>query len=188
MSVGQQKTGRRVIELAVRPGNRVMTIRARRGEPQRHVIHRRDCVVVVSLVAVHAGAAGDVVVAELRVMATAALQRGHSVGIRQRKSGSGVIKRRRNPGPGVVAGFASSGDSRGLMIWIRRALEILLVTRNAGVHGQGVVATVGRAVAVGARAWRYRMHASQRETHVIVIKSRGQRRPARRRVAIVAGR
>ena len=177
-----------MIKFAVGPDDRIVAVLASRGEPQCDVIYWRDCVVVVSLVAGHAGPTGDVVVAELRVMATAALQRGYSVGIRQRKSGSGVIKRRRNPGPRVVTGFASSGDSRGLMIRIRRALEVLQVTRNASVHRQGVVATVGRAVAVGARAWRYRMHASQWETHVIVIKSRGQRGPGCRRVAILAGR
>jgi hypothetical protein len=124
VSVGQQKTGRGVIELAVGPYHRVMTVLARRREPQRHVIDGGGRVVVIGLVAVRAGAAGDVVVAELRVMAAAALQRRYGVGIGQEKPGLGVIKLRRIPRRGVVARLAGRRDSRLLMIGIGGALEI----------------------------------------------------------------
>jgi len=124
VTVGQQKTGRGVIELAVGPYHRVMTILARRREPQRHVIDGRGGVVVIGLVAVHAVPVGDAVVAELRVMATAALQRGYGVAIRQEKPGLGVIKLRRLPRSGVMARLAGRRDSRLLMIGIGSALEI----------------------------------------------------------------
>jgi hypothetical protein len=88
------------------------------------VIDRRDCIVVVGLVAIHAISVGDVVVAELRVVAAAALQRGHSVCIGQQEPGFGVIKGRRFPSPRVVARLAVRRDPGLLVIWVGSALEI----------------------------------------------------------------
>ena len=57
---GQRKAGCRVIELAITPLHRVMTLFASRGESR--MCHRTRSVVVVVLVAAHARRAGDAVV------------------------------------------------------------------------------------------------------------------------------
>ena len=55
MKTRQGPTGRRVIELAIRPQHGVMTAFARRRETQRHMVNRRLRVVVVRLMACDAG-------------------------------------------------------------------------------------------------------------------------------------
>ena len=113
-----------MIEFAIGPHHRIVASRARRRESNLDVIDGRGGVVVIGHVAVHAVPVGDAVVAELRVMATAALQRGYGVAIRQEKPGLGVIKLRRLPRSGVMARLAGRRDSRLLMIGIGSALEI----------------------------------------------------------------
>ena len=90
----QRKSCGRVIELAVGPLHRVMTLFAGGGEAgMRHWAQR---FVVVVLVATHAGGAGDFVV--IVDVAIAALTRRHGVRPGQRKSGLRVIEGRWLPG------------------------------------------------------------------------------------------
>ena len=141
MSVRQQETGRRVIELAVGPLDGIVTARASRREAHGDVIHRRGGVVVIGLVAVHAGTAGDVVVAELSVVATVALQRWIGVAVTQQKTGRGVIELTVSPHHRIVAGFASQREpSLDVIHWRDRVVVIGLVAVRACAAGDVVVA------------------------------------------------
>jgi len=79
---GEGEAGGRVIELAIRPGNGVVTVRARSGEPG--VWHWRGRVGVVGLVATDAGRIGEIVV--VVDMAVGTLPRRNGVGTGQGKS------------------------------------------------------------------------------------------------------
>ena len=83
MRVGQRETGCRVVKFAIRPLNSVVARVACRGEAGARVGDGRGRIVVIGQVAVHAGPAGDVVIAELRVMTVGALPGRIGVGVRQ---------------------------------------------------------------------------------------------------------
>ena len=148
--VGQREAGRGVIELAVGPYHRVMTILARRRESNLDVIDGRGGVVVIGHVAVHAVPVGDGVVAVLRVMATGALQRWIRVTVGQQKTGRGVIELAVGPERRIVAGF-TSGREPGLDVIDRcgGVVVIGLVAVQAGAAGDVVVAEL-RVMTTGA--------------------------------------
>ena len=82
MRTRQNKSGGRVIELAIGPGYSVMTLLAGCGEAGMR--YRRSRRVVVGLVATDAGGRGDVVV--VVDVTVRALARRHRVCARQRES------------------------------------------------------------------------------------------------------
>ena len=101
-----------------------MALLARGWEPG--VRHRGYGVVEIILVAADAGRAGDV---EIVIdVAIRTLPRGNRVCTRQRKPRFRVMERRRLPGCGGVAGFASLCESPAHVIRVRGSLEILQVT------------------------------------------------------------
>ena len=163
MRTRQNESGGRVIELAIRPGHGVVTLRA--GCRETGVRHRRGRRVVVGLVATDAGGRGDVVV--VVDVTVRALARRHRVRARQREPGCGMVKRCRLPCSGVVARLASLRESAAHVIRIRRALEILQVTRHTGRTGQVVVVAD---VAIDALARRHGMRTRQNESGRGVIE------------------
>ncbi len=99
----QRKAGLRVIELAVRPLDRVMALLA--GSREAGVRHRAFCVVVIGLVARDASGVRDVVV--VVDVAIGALPRGHGMRPGKREGGLGVIEIRRLPRRSRVTKFAT---------------------------------------------------------------------------------
>lgn len=93
-------------------------------------------------------------------MAVGTLPRWDGVRASQRETSTTVVKRRIEPGSRVVARVAGLGEVRGRVIWVRRSLEVLEVTRNA-CRGRQVVVIVH--VAINTLPGRHRMHARQRE-------------------------
>ena len=177
MRTAQRESGSRVIKLRVRPLHGVMALLARGRESG--VRHRAYRGVEVILVAADAGRAADV---EIVIhVAIRTLPRGNRVCTRQRKPRFRVIERRRLPGCGGVAGFASLRESPAHMVRVRGSLEIFQVTRHAGRARQVVVVVD---VAVAALPRRNRMRAGQHKIHGGVIEFR--RLPRRSRVALQA--
>ena len=161
----QRKASRRVVELAIGPQHSVVALLASRGESC--VGNRSGGGVVVVLVATDAGSAGDaVVVVDVTVRA---LPRRNRVRPGQRKSRLGMVEGRRLPGGGVVTGLACLREAAGYVIWVRGALKVLQVARNASGAGQVVVVVD---VAVGALPRRHGMSTSQCEIDHRVIEGR----------------
>ena len=107
--VREGETGRRMIELAVGPLDRVVTALTGCRESQLRVVDRRGCRVVVLQVARRASRCGQVVVVvDVAVEANA---RRVSVRIRQRKSHRSVIEGRGLPRDGRVASLAGLRES-----------------------------------------------------------------------------
>jgi len=79
-----------VVKHSVRPQHRVVTQFASRRESRRNVVHRRESVVVISLMATHAGRSGDVVVAV--DMATRTLQWWHHVRSSEGETGGRMVE------------------------------------------------------------------------------------------------
>ena len=102
MESRQCESGSRVIERAIGPSHRVMTLQAGRGETG--VRHGADRGIVILLVAADAGCGSDVVV--VIDVAIRTLARRHHVRTRQRETRLGVIKSRGLPGCRVVTSFA----------------------------------------------------------------------------------
>ena len=162
----QWEAGAGVIELAVRPQNRVVTIGAGGGDSRGQVGERADRVVIVSQMARYAGRIGEVVV--VVDVAVGALQRRNGVASGQRKAGAVVIERGIQPGRGVMALLARLGKIGGHVIGMGSALEIRQVARHASGSGDVVVVID---VAVGAEARRDGVHSGQREAGAVVIES-----------------
>lgn len=91
-------------------------------------------------------------------VAIGALPWGCRVRSGQRESGAVVVERRILPGTGVVARAASLREVRTHVVWIRRTLVILQVTRNASRVVQIVVVVH---MAIGALPRRHGVHAGQ---------------------------
>jgi len=164
----QGKSGGGVVELSIAPLHRVVALLAGSGECG--VRYRGGRVVVILLVATDASGGGDaVVVVDVTV---AALARRHVVRSGQRKSGFGMIERRRLPGRSVVAGVARLRESARDVTGVGRVLEIFQVARDAGGSGQVVVIV---RVAIAALARRHGVRTSQCEVHHGMIELR--RRP-----------
>ena len=91
-------------------------------------------------------------------MAIGALPWGCRVRSSQREPGAVVVERRILPGTRVVARAASLREVRTHVVWVRRTLVILQVTRNASRVVQIVVVVH---VAIGALPRRHGVHAGQ---------------------------
>ena len=115
---------------------------------------------IVLQVAVHAGAARDVVVAERRVMAVGTGARRNRVQARQRESGGGVIKLAIGPGDRVMALLTGRWESR-MGHRRRRRVVVVLMATDAGYHRDVVVIVC---VAIAALPRRNGVRPSQRKT------------------------
>src|SRR5579864_5937398 len=96
-----------MVELAIGPGNRVMTLRARCREPGMR--HRGGGVVVVGLMATHAGGRRNVVV--VIDVAIRTLPRWNGMRAAQRESGGRVIELPVGPLHRVMALLARGRES-----------------------------------------------------------------------------
>ena len=162
----QRKAGGGVVELAIGPQHRVVTLLARRGETR--VRHRRGSIAIVGLVTADARRVGDAVV--VVDVAVRALPWRHHMVARQRKSRFRVVKRCRLPSRSVVAHLAGLREPALHMVGIRRVLEVLQMTRHAS-RRRDVVVVVH--VTVRALPWRHGVHARQWEVHRRVVETGG---------------
>ena len=152
----QNKSGRRVIELAIGPRHGVVTLLASGREPRMR--HRRGRRVVVSLMTTDAGGRSDVVV--VVDVTVRALARGHCVRTAKREPRGAVVEGGIQPAGGVVTLLTGLRKIRRHVIGIRRALEIFQVAGHARGARQVVIAVD---VAVGALPRRNRMRAGESE-------------------------
>ena len=152
----QNEACRRVIELPVGPGHRVVTLLARSRESCMR--HRRGRRVVVGLMAADAGSRGDVVV--VVDVTVRALTRRHGMRSAQREPGGAVVEGCIQPTGRVVTLLTGLREIRRHVIRIRRALEIFQVAGHARGARQVVIAVD---VAVGALPRRNRMCAGESE-------------------------
>jgi len=166
MRPGQRESRLRVIESRRLPGRSVVASVASLGEAAGHVIRIRRALEVREM-AGYACSAGDVVVAELRVVTIRTLPRRHHMCAGQHEIHQRVIESRRRPCDRGMALLASRGEASSNVIGIRRALEIFQVTRNAGCAGE-VVVVVG--VAVGTLARRNGVPSAQGKSRRGVVE------------------
>ena len=160
----QNESGGRVIELAIRPGHGVMTLRA--GCRETGVRHRRCGLVVVRLMATDAGGRGDVeVVVDVTVRT---LSRRNCVRTAERESSGRVIELRVRPLHRIVALLTRSRES-GVRHWAYRIVEVVLMAADAcGARNIEIVIDV--AICTLARGNGVRT--GQRKTGLRVIESR----------------
>ena len=178
--VGQRESGRRVVKLSVRPHDRVVATFTRRREVGLDMVHRRDRVGVVLLMASDAQGAGQVVV--VVDMAVGADARRHQVRIGQRETRGGMVERRVQPGGRVMAGLAGLREVRGDVVGVGGALLVLQMARHARRGGQVVVVVD---VAVGADSRGHKVQPGEREPRGGVVERRVQ--PGGRVVAGLTG-
>jgi len=149
MGAGQWESGLGVIELAIRPLDRVMTLLARGRESR--VRHRTLRILVVGLVTRNARRIRDVViVVDVAVRASSWWNR---MGAGQWESGLGVIKLAIRPLDRVMTLLARGRESRVRHRTVR-ILIVGLVTRYAGGVGDVVVIVD---VAIDALSRRHRV-------------------------------
>ena len=162
VKASQCPTGGGVIELAVRPQNRVMAAFAGRRETQSDVVDRSLRVVVVGLVAGDAGRSRDLVIA----VHVALGARQGCVESGQRPACRGMVELAIRPQHCVVAVFARRREARSDVV--NRSLRVVvvgLVACHAGRAGQVVVV-----IDVALHAGRRRVEASQGPTRCGVIE------------------
>ena len=165
MRTGEGESGRGVIEFAIGPLHGVVASFAGSRERSGNVVHRRGGLVVIGLMAAHAGGAAQVVV--VIDVAIRALPRRHDVRSRERKSGAVVIEGCVQPGARAVALIAGLREIRGHMVRIRRALIVSQVATDARGAGQVVIVVL---VAIRALPGWHGVQSRQRKTGGGVIK------------------
>ena len=164
MRTAQNESGGRVIELAIRPGHSVMTLRA--GCRETGMRHRCGGGIEVGLMATDAGGRGDVeVVIDVTV---GTLPRRNRVRTGQRESGGRVIELRVRPLHRVMALLARSREP-GVRHRGYRVIEVVLVAADA--CGAGDIEIVID-VAIGTLPRRNRVRTRQRKARLRVIESR----------------
>jgi len=154
----------RVIELAIRPLDRVMAGRARCREVRRHVIRIGRRIILSRVAGEAIGIRNVVVVVNVAVRAHA---RRHLVRIRQRPARLAVVKLPIAPLQRVVTHFACRWEFRRHVIRILRLVVVVLVAAHAR-RVRDVVVVVD--VAVRARPRRHRMRIRQRPARLAVVK------------------
>ena len=168
-----------MIELPVRPGNRVVTGLTIGGEP---LMRRTGRVVEVFLMARNASRAGQVeVVVDVAVRARPGR---NGVPSRQRESHRIVIELRIQPVIRDVALLAGSRVSEGDVVRSLRLLEVRFMAGNAR-RGHGLELTVGRVLMAGI-AIDCRVGPGQRETIVVLLDLLDRYSPATHAVALLA--
>ena len=161
----QCKTGGGVVEGCVGPQHGVMTGCARGRERSRNMVYRRSRIVVIGLVARHAGRARQIVVVVNVAIGTQ--PRRHEMRTGEREPGRAVVERRVEPGRRAVARVASLREVRCDVIRVRCALEIGQMARDAGRTIQGIVVIH---VAVCTLTRRHCVQTSQREPRAVVVE------------------
>ena len=117
-----------MIELAGRPYHGVVTALASCREARRYMVNRRLRVVVIGLVARHAGRARQVVIV-IHVALSALRRRVRSS---QCPAGRGMIELPSRPHNSVVAVLASCGEAQRNVVYRRlRVVVVRLVARHA---------------------------------------------------------
>ena len=163
---GQREPGLRVVELRWLPGAGGVAGLAGLRESLLYMVRIRRVLEILQ-VARDARRLGDVVVV-VHVTIDAGAWR-HGVLARQRESGLSVIEVGWLPRAGGVAGLARLREASLYVVRIRRALEILEVTRDAGCL-RDVVVVIDVAIGTGPR--RYRVLPGKRELRLTVIELR----------------
>jgi len=179
--VGQWEARGGVVKLAVSPEQRVVAGLASCRKTGLDVVHRRDRIVVIVLVAGNAGRARQIVV--VVDMAIRTLSRRHHVVPREREAGAVVIERRVEPSGCAMARVARLRKVCRDVVRVRGALIVLQVAGHARRAVQGVVVVN---VAVSTLPRRHRVHAGQGETRGRVIELAVG--PLHGVVAVLAGR
>lgn len=123
---GQRPSCGRVIELAIGPENRVVAGLARRREAGCNMVHRNLGVVVIGLVASHAGRVGQVVV----VVDVALRARRRGMEARQRPARGGVVELAIRPQNRVMTALARGWEAQRQVIY--RRLSVVVVRLVAG--------------------------------------------------------
>ncbi len=175
----QLESRRRVIERAIGPEHSVVARFASCREAGSNVVHRRECIGVVALVARYAGGARQVVVVVHVAIGT--LPRRNGVRPGQRESRAVVVEGRIQPGTCVVTLLAGLRKIRRHVIRIGRALEILQVAGHARRTAQRVVVVD---MAIYALARRNSVHSRKGEAGRGMIELAV--RPQHRVVALLA--
>ena len=175
MEAGKRPTCSRVIECGRSPVRGAVAHFALLREACRNVIRIVRPLEIFKM-ATHARRDGDVVVSIDVALST--LQRGMSSG--QRERGLGMVERRRLPGCCRVAHIALLRNARGNVVWIRRALIVLQVTRDTDCGSQ-----IEISIRVALIALQLRVSTSEGEAHRVMIEVCGL--PRRGCVAFLAG-
>jgi hypothetical protein len=176
----QGETGHAVVELPVRPRNRVVTRLTVRGETL--VRHRAGRVVVISLVARNTSRAREVEgVVDVAIRAGAGRNR---VPPSQRESHRVVIELRIQPVVRSVALFAGSRVSEGDVIRGRGLLEVRFMAGKAR-RGHGLELAVGRVLVAGI-AIDGRVSAGQGEAIIVLLNLLDRHAPSAHAVALLA--
>ena len=115
-------------------------------------------------------------------VAIGALPRRNGVQSGQRESRAVVIECRVHPVGGVVTLIAGLREVRRHVVRIGRSLIVLEMAVYARRAAQVVIIVH---VAIGARAWRYRVHACERESSGSMVE--GRTRPVTSAMALIAG-
>ena len=170
MRAGEREGCAVVIEGRVGPDRGVMAQLASRREPRGCMCGIRRAVVVILVARIAKGAGQVVIVFDVAI---GALPGRYRVCAGQRKSGAVVIEGCVQPRSRVVALIAALRKVRRYVIGIRCSLIVRQVARHAGRAGEVVIVID---VAIGALPRRYRVHARQRKSSAVVIKSRIQPR------------
>jgi hypothetical protein len=162
-NVGAGKRKRRVVMIkrALAPSHGVVTDLAGRRETQLNVIYRRQCIVVVRLMASHAGGARQAVIV-IDVARTA----GHAdVRASEGKTRGGVVECRTRPRSGGMADGAVGRKGRRHVAGVGCALVIGLMTIDTGRVGQLVVV-----IDVAGSAGHRHVRAGQRKSGQGMVK------------------
>ncbi len=149
-----------MVESGIRPRGRVVTDLA--GGREAGMRHRARGIVEIDLVTMNAEGSGDVVIAELRVVAICAGARRHGVHTRQLEAFIRVVEHRIGPSNRVVATVTGRGKTS-VRNRAGRTVEIRLVAINAGRRGDVVIAKL-RIVAIRAGARWICVRICQRES------------------------
>ncbi len=179
MHARQGKAGLRMIELAVCPLHRVMTVFATRGETL--VRHRTGRVIEILLVARNTSRAGEV--ESVVHMAVGAHPGRVRVPPSQRESHRVVIELRIQPVVRSMTLFASCGVSERDVIRCRGFLEVRLMARIAH-RGHDLKLAVGGVLVAGI-AIDGRVSAGQGEAIIVLLNLLNRHAPSAYRVALL---
>jgi hypothetical protein len=180
MQSRQGKPGRVVIEGRIEPGTGAVTLRTSLGKIRTHVVRIRGALEVLQVARYAVGIGQVVVVVDVAV---GAQPRRHRVHAGQRESCRGVVEGAIRPQNRVVTAFASRREA-GRRMGNRTGCVVVIGLVAGNTRGARDVVVVIN-VAIRASARRYRVRTGQRETGVVVVKTRIQ--PRRSGVALIAG-
>jgi len=179
MRARQRETSRRVIEIRVRPRDRVMALLAGLREAGTDVVRIGRALEILQV----AIDARRIRIRQIVVVVDVALRALHrGMRARQRETSRRVIESRIRPRDVVVALLTGLRETRGHVVRVRRSLEVFQVATDArGIRGGQVVIAVHVALGASHRGVR----AGKREAGRRVVE--GRLRPRCRVVALLTG-